>query len=152
VITDIDEEYPNPFKDDRSPGEDDAGEGNPVVYQHGSPVRIESLIPVATMDYCCADGKRALNLARFRHQMGLEVERGRAANPKPINSLHEGYSVILEELEEVWEEVKKRPGKRNLRLVRDELIQCATMCMRVAVDLGLMDESENGECVDDDGG
>jgi hypothetical protein len=33
----------------------------------------------------------------------------------PVNSIHEGYAVILEELDEVWNEVKKKTDERILK-------------------------------------
>jgi hypothetical protein len=37
----------------------------------------------------------------------VELSLARAAHP-PVHSLHEGYAVILEEVEELWEEVRKK--------------------------------------------
>lgn len=52
---------------------------------------------------------------------------------EPIANLHEGYAVILEELDESWEEIKhKRP---NLPAVRHELIQTAAMVVRTIADV-----------------
>lgn len=67
-----------------------------------------------------------------------EVERARSLH-EPINSAHEGYAVILEELDEfkLWVWMKRH--ERNPSLMLTELIQCAAMCVRVAVDIGLMD-------------
>ena len=57
---------------------------------------------------------------------------------------HEAYAVILEELEEFWEQVKINPKKlspedQQLRLgrLRSELIQTAAMCVRAIHDLQL---------------
>ena len=45
-----------------------------------------------------------------------------------FNSLHEGYAVILEELDEYWEEVKKKgPSKDRLK---DEMIQIGAMVLK----------------------
>ena len=41
-----------------------------------------------------------------------EYERAALKHPK-FNSHHEAYAVILEELEEYWLEVMKRPSKRD---------------------------------------
>lgn len=48
---------------------------------------------------------------------------------------HEGYGVILEELEELWNEVKASKGQRYDRHVREEAVQVAAMAMRFALDL-----------------
>lgn len=50
-----------------------------------------------------------------------------------INSPHEGYAVILEELDELWDEIK--PNKGRTRAARKEAIQVATMAIRYVMDL-----------------
>lgn len=63
-----------------------------------------------------------------------ELVRAVAMN-KPFNSHHEAYAVILEEVDEYWEEVKKNPTKRNPDALKLELVQSAAMCVRALVDL-----------------
>lgn len=70
----------------------------------------------------------------FRDLVKKELERARVAHP-PINSLHEGYSVILEELDEFWEEVKKKNSNREPLKLLNELIQVAAMCERTYDDV-----------------
>jgi glutamyl-tRNA reductase len=60
----------------------------------------------------------------------------------PMNSAHEAYSVILEELEEFWEEVKKKRQSRDPEKMRRELIQIAAMAIRASSDLSLTVTSE----------
>ena len=55
----------------------------------------------------------------------------------PMHSAHEAYAVILEEVDELWDEVKKKRKDRNLQAMRAELIQVAAMAVRAVVDLGL---------------
>ena len=52
-----------------------------------------------------------------------------------FNSYHEGYAVILEELDELWEEVRKNPRNRSVSRMRDEAVQVAAMALRFLVDL-----------------
>ncbi|KKL84124.1 hypothetical protein LCGC14_1967880 [marine sediment metagenome] len=52
-----------------------------------------------------------------------------------FNSYHEGYAVILEELDELWEEVKKNPRTRSVSRMRNEAVQVAAMALRFLVDL-----------------
>ncbi len=59
------------------------------------------------------------------------------AKHAPINSLHEGYAIILEEVDELWEEARKRKEKRSSAQILSELVQIAAMCQRTAEDLGL---------------
>lgn len=52
-----------------------------------------------------------------------------------FNSLHEAYAVLLEEVDELWTEVKKRTENRDIENIHKELIQIAAMCQKLAVDL-----------------
>lgn len=71
--------------------------------------------------------------------VGEEVNRARRLH-LPINSAHEGYAVILEELDEFKAEVWKKQSQRDRAAMLTELIQCAAMCIRTAVDIGLTKE------------
>lgn len=67
-------------------------------------------------------------------------ELGRARNDlkfPPMASLHEGFAVILEEVHEFWNEVKKKPDERSKEKLYEELVQIAAMCQRTAEDLKL---------------
>lgn len=46
----------------------------------------------------------------------------------PFNTPHEGYAVILEELDELWDEIKRKD--RTLSAMREEAIQVAAMAIR----------------------
>ena len=63
-----------------------------------------------------------------------ELQRARASFPN-LNSSYEGYAVILEELDEFWDEVKAKQNLRNHKNMRAELIQVAAMCVRTIVDV-----------------
>jgi hypothetical protein len=58
----------------------------------------------------------------------------------PMQSAHEGYAVILEELEELWEHVKMNQKRRDIGKMREEAIQLAAMAARFVADLTLTDE------------
>jgi len=52
-----------------------------------------------------------------------------------FNSLHEAYAIVLEEVNELWEEVKasqKNPSR--IKYTREEAIQVATMAIRLIYD------------------
>lgn len=66
--------------------------------------------------------------------IGIEVERAEGLHA-PLNSMHEAYAVILEELDEFWEEVRKKSGERNHVNARTELIQTAAMCVRTILNV-----------------
>jgi hypothetical protein len=46
------------------------------------------------------------------------------------HSAHEGYAVILEELDELWEHVKMHQSKRDLVAMRTEAAQIAACAIR----------------------
>jgi hypothetical protein len=52
-----------------------------------------------------------------------------------FNSAHEGYAVILEELDELWEHVRRRREERDRGDMEKEAIQIAAMAVRFAVDI-----------------
>lgn len=77
----------------------------------------------------------------FAGMVERELEKARAKHA-PINSHHEGYAVILEELDEFWAEVKAYRGSKwdedqradwNERVLH-ELVQVAAMAQRCAED------------------
>lgn len=65
----------------------------------------------------------------------IEFKRATSLYPK-FNSRHEGYAILLEELDELWVEVKKHHQKDLSAkiLMRKEAVQCAAMCMRFIYD------------------
>jgi hypothetical protein len=52
-----------------------------------------------------------------------------------MKSAHEGYAVILEELDELWDEVKRKQSKRRPDKMRKEAVQVAAMALRFVMDL-----------------
>lgn len=58
-------------------------------------------------------------------------EYARASARGNYSSDHEGYAVMLEELDELWEEIKSNP--RDKRLVCDEAVQVAATALRFLV-------------------
>lgn len=50
----------------------------------------------------------------------------------PFNSPHEGYAVVLEELDEAWDEIKANRALESLC----EMNQVAAMAVRYLVDIG----------------
>ncbi len=55
------------------------------------------------------------------------------AKHRPMNSPHEGHSVIREEFEELWEHVRADTGRTPA--ARKEAIQVAAMGLRYVLDL-----------------
>jgi hypothetical protein len=67
-----------------------------------------------------------------------ELDRAHINHPAGIHSAHEGYAVILEELDELKDEVWKKREHRDSEAILRELIQVAAMATRMAEDLGLI--------------
>lgn len=62
----------------------------------------------------------------------VELARARESF-KPMASGHEGYAVILEELDELWREIKKK--YQDADAMRAEAIQVAAMAIRFVTDV-----------------
>lgn len=52
-----------------------------------------------------------------------------------FNSAHEGYGVLLEEFEELWDEIKKKREDRDPQRLRREAIHVGAMAIRFINDL-----------------
>lgn len=63
-----------------------------------------------------------------------ELERATTKFP-PFASAHEGYAILLEEVDELWEEVKKSPSNRDPKALRKEAVQVAAMAIRFIRDV-----------------
>ncbi|KKM92742.1 hypothetical protein LCGC14_1215380 [marine sediment metagenome] len=66
--------------------------------------------------------------------VSAELLGAEAANP-PYVTPHQGYAVILEELDELWDEVKVKRENRSIDRMRREAVQVAATAMRFAIDL-----------------
>lgn len=75
--------------------------------------------------------------ANFQELVRLELRSAQDANA-PLNSLHEGYGVLLEEVDELWDEIKKKPYERSSRRLLEELVQVGAMAQRIAEDMRLL--------------
>jgi pyridoxine/pyridoxamine 5'-phosphate oxidase len=81
-----------------------------------------------------SDQSNSTTRANFLDDVAAELEQARAVHA-PIHSAHEGYSVILEELEEFWNEVKRKRHERDPEVMWAELVQVAAMAARTAEDV-----------------
>lgn len=52
-----------------------------------------------------------------------------------FNSAHEGFAVLKEEVDELWEHVKTNQKKRDIQAMRKEAIQVAAMALRFATEV-----------------
>jgi hypothetical protein len=75
-----------------------------------------------------------MNRPDLLSKVSAEVDRARSLYPR-FNSLHEGYAVMLEEVEELWEMIRKSKELNADDRMRDEAIQIAAMAIRFIEDL-----------------
>ena len=69
--------------------------------------------------------------------IGLIIDELCSATTKNgiFHSAHECYGVLLEELDELWDEVKKKDCNRDIDLMRKEAVQVGAMALRFIVDI-----------------
>jgi len=77
---------------------------------------------------------KVLNKYRIMAILGLSIEELEKASSKfpKFASDHEGYAVLLEEVDEMWDEIKKN-NKVNTKM---ECIQVIAMAIRLLHDMG----------------
>jgi len=73
------------------------------------------------------DEVRAMNV--IIHEFNKATEKNGA-----FNSPHEAYAVLLEEVDELWDDIKRNQGRNQKAML--EAMQVAAMAMRYLVDFG----------------
>ncbi|HTI72296.1 MAG TPA: hypothetical protein VMF06_20145 [Candidatus Limnocylindria bacterium] len=68
----------------------------------------------------------------FLRMVAIEFARAEAEYPR-YHSLHEGESILREEFEEFWDEVKLKASKRDPVRIAAELVQIAAVALRIYV-------------------
>lgn len=71
---------------------------------------------------------------QFFSLVEIEINKAQSRFP-PLNSLHEAYAVLLEEVDEVFEQMKLKESKRDHDLLLKELVQVASCALRTALDV-----------------
>lgn len=64
-----------------------------------------------------------------------EVLRAKTLFPNNFVNQHEAYAVLLEEVDELWDEIKKNQRNYDLDAQRKEATQAAAMLVRLLVEL-----------------
>ena len=82
----------------------------------------------------CDGGQERLRSLRVAKEVLQELARA-AENNQPMASAHEGYAVLLEEVDELWEHVRTNPRARDVAAMREEAIQVAAMAIRFILDV-----------------
>jgi hypothetical protein len=72
-----------------------------------------------------------------------ELRRATAMNG-PFHSAHEGYGVIKEEFDELWDEIKKKAIDRVPEKMQKEAVQLGAMAMRFIIDICMSENGLNG--------
>ncbi len=75
---------------------------------------------IRTLALIFMDLKAELHGARFRFP--------------DFNSAHEGYAILLEEVDELWDQIKINQKKRDISKMRREALQVAAMAIRFILD------------------
>ena len=83
----------------------------------------------AKKDYSCAFSDKVESVLK---EIKGELYEAQQKFP-PFNSEHEGYAVIKEELDELWDEIKSKTGTSDNK--RKECLQIAAMAIRFIQDL-----------------
>ena len=71
-------------------------------------------------------------IARHFHTIKDQIYKTTAKFP-PFNSAHEGYAVLREEVDELWEAIKKKDKDHGA--IQKEAIQVAAMALRFLEDV-----------------
>lgn len=71
-------------------------------------------------------------MARFLADVRTEYLRHEERHG-PFASAHEGWAVILEEVDELWDEVRKKRRNRDLDNAYHECVQIAARAMKFAL-------------------
>jgi NTP pyrophosphatase (non-canonical NTP hydrolase) len=74
-------------------------------------------------------------LRMYLENVFAETMRAKTLFPADFVNQHEAYAVLLEEVDELWDEVKKNQKNYDLHAQRKEATQAAAMLMRLLVEL-----------------
>lgn len=72
---------------------------------------------------------------RVLSNVANELLRAKTLFPEKFVNQHEGYAVLLEEIDELWDEIKKNQKNYDLDAQRKEATQAAAMLVRFIVEL-----------------
>lgn len=77
-------------------------------------------------------------VSEWANRVLAELARARSIHA-PMNTAHEGYAVLLEEVDELWDAIK---GDGD---IREEAVQVAAMAIRLLVDVCTPHTTERSE-------
>lgn len=73
-------------------------------------------------------------MIKFTELVQEELAKARKTHG-PQSSYHEGYGILLEEVDELWDEVRKKTHNRNHLDTLKELVQIASCAQKMAEDV-----------------
>lgn len=97
-----------------------------------------NIIDADEIEAIWVDGMEILNKKNILKEITIlnkihsEYERANSIHPL-FNSLHEGYAVLREEVDELWDEIKKKPSRVNPNRINEEAIQVSAMAMKIII-------------------
>lgn len=71
---------------------------------------------------------------KFEDLVKTELKSARK-NHGPQSSIHEGFAILLEEVDEFWEHVRAKSSRRNYRELLKELVQIGSCAQKTAEDI-----------------
>jgi len=74
-----------------------------------------------------------MHVAKAIETVGKEYDLACEKFPE-MRSYHEGFAILKEEVDELWDEVKAHPPRCE-ELIKKECVQVAAMALRFLVDL-----------------
>jgi len=99
--------------------------GSNVTFYHPTAEMVSEQLSIVSEDQKLAD---------LLQDVAVEFKRAEGMY-SPFASLHEGWAILEEEVEELWDEVKKSPKRRDPAKIREEAVQVAAMAFRFLYDL-----------------
>lgn len=73
--------------------------------------------------------KKEFNISTVEEELNIAT-----MNYPGFHSAHEGYAVLLEEVDELWDLVRLNPKKRDVESMKIECVQIAAMAIRFYLD------------------
>lgn len=64
-----------------------------------------------------------------------ELDRATKIHPEPMRSPHEGFAILKEEVDELWEVVRGKDESRDPLAMQKEAVQVAAMALRFLSDV-----------------
>lgn len=84
----------------------------------------------------------------FDRLLKIRYEKLQANANRPYASIHEGFALLQEEVDELWDEVREKPLLREPGDVLRELVDIILVAKRMAADLGYFDAAQAARGID----